>query len=168
MRNQVIFDTFEYLDLEILSKNKVIRLITLYRLPTVDGKREQKEFIEEFGNYLNTINNLRTTFICGDFNLWLDKVSECNNVREFVELLEAHSPVNSVINLTTKFEHIIDLVIHHKDHKLIKDVEVESDCTFSPFHRLITYCVDVRRSDVLWKKIRLYVEIKLGLTQKNL
>ena len=71
VRNQVIFNTFEYMDLEILSKNKVIRLITLYRLPTIDGKRKEKEFIEEFGNYLDTINNLRTTFICGDFNLGL-------------------------------------------------------------------------------------------------
>ena len=83
--------------IEILSKNKVIRLITLYRLPTIDGKKK-KEFIEEFGNYLDTINNLRTSFICGDFIRWLDKVSECNNAREFVELLEAQSLVNSVIN----------------------------------------------------------------------
>ena len=102
---------------------------------------------------MDSINNLRTTLICGDFNLWLDKVSECNYVGEFVELLEAHSLVNSVINPTTKSEHIIDLVIHHKDHKLIKNVEVEPDCTISPFHRLITYCIDVRRSDVLRKKI---------------
>ena len=153
VRNQVIFNTFEYIDLEILSKNKVIRLITLYRPPTIDGKRKEKEFIEEFGNYLDTINNLRTTFICGDFNLWLDKVSECNYVGEFVELLEAHSLVNSVIKPTTKSEHIIDLVTHTKDHKLIKNVEVEPECTTSPFHRLITYRVDVRRSDVLWKKI---------------
>ena len=120
VRNQVIFNTFEYIDLEILSKNKVIRLSTLYRPPTIDGKRKEKEFIEEFRNYLDTINNLRTTFICGDFNLWLDKVSECNYVGEFVELLEAHSLVNSAINPTTKSEHIINLIIHHKDHKLIK------------------------------------------------
>ena len=40
--NQVIFNTFEYMDLEILSKNKVIRLITLYRPPTIDGKRKEK------------------------------------------------------------------------------------------------------------------------------
>ena len=153
VRNQVIFNTFEYIDLEILSKNKVIRLITLYRPPTIDGKRKEKEFIEEFGNYLDTINNLRTTLNCGDFNLWLDKVSECNYVGEFVELLEAHSLVNSVINPTTKSEHIIDLVIHHEDHKLKKkNVEVEPDCTISPFHRLITYRIDVR-SDVLRKKI---------------
>ena len=144
VRNQVIFNTFEYIDLEILNKNKVIRLITLYRLPTIDGKRKEKEFIEEFGNYLDTINNLRTTFIC-DFNLWLDKVSECNYVGEFVELLEAHSIVTSVINPTTKSEHIIDLVIHHKDHKLIKNVEVEPVCIILPFHRLMTYRVDVRR-----------------------
>ena len=38
VRNQVIFNTFEYMDLEILSKNKVIRLITLYRPPAIDGK----------------------------------------------------------------------------------------------------------------------------------
>ena len=122
VRNQVIFNTFEYVDLEILSKNNVIKLITLYRPPTIDGKRKEKEFIEEFGNYLDTIDNLRTAFICGDFNLWLDKVSECNYVGEFVELLEAHSLVNSVINPTTKSERIIDLVIHHKDHKLIKNL----------------------------------------------
>ena len=80
---------------------------------------------------LDTINNLRATFICGDFNLWLDKVSECNYAGEFVELLEAHSLVNTVINPTTKSEHIMD-------HKLIVNVEVEPDCTISPFHRLIT------------------------------
>ena len=130
VRNQVIFNTFEYMHLNILNKNKVIRLITLYRPPTIDGKRKEKEFIEEFGNYLDTINNLRTTFICADFNLWLDKISECNYVGEFVEHLEA-----------TKSEHIRDLVIHHKDHKLIKNVEVEPDGTISPFHRLITYIV---------------------------
>ena len=87
VRNQLIFNTFEYIDLEILSKNKVIRLITVYRPPTISGKRKEKEF----GNYLDTINNLRTTLICGDFNLWLDKVSECNYVGEFIELVEAHS-----------------------------------------------------------------------------
>ena len=151
--NQLIFNTFEYIDLEILSKNKVIRLITVYRPSTIGGKRKEKEFIEEFGNYLDAINNLRTALICGDFNLWLDKFSECNYVGEFVELLEAHSLVNSVINPTTKSEHIIDIVIHHKDHKLIKNVEVEPDCTISPFHSLINYCIDVRRSDVLRKKI---------------
>ena len=102
---------------------------------------------------MDTINNLRTTFICGDFNLWLDRVSECSNVGELVELLKAHSLVNSVINPATKSEHIIDIVMHHKDHKLIKDVKVEPDCTISPFHRLITYCVNVRRSDVWMKKI---------------
>ena len=135
VRNQVIFNTFEYIDLEILSKNKVIRLITLYRPPTIDGKRKEKEFIEEFGNYLDTINNLRTSFICGDFNLWLDKVSECNYVGDFVELLEAHSLVNSVINPTTKSEHIIDLVIHHKDHKLMKKM-LKLNLTVQ-FHRFI-------------------------------
>ena len=93
------------MDLEILCKNKVIRLITLYRPPAINGKRKEIEFIEEFGNYLDTINNLRTTFSCRDFNLWLDEISECNNVREFVELLEAHSLVNRVINPTTKSEH---------------------------------------------------------------
>ena len=101
-------------------------------------------------------------------NPWLDKVSECNYVGEFVELLEAHSLVNSVINPTTKSEHIIDLVIHYKDHKLIKkNVEVEADCTISPFNRLITYRVDVRRSDVLRKKIICRLQIKLDLMQKN-
>ena len=124
-----------YIDLEILSKNKVIRLITVYRPPTISGKRKEKEFIEEFGNYLDTINNLRTTLICGDFNLWFDKVSECNYVGEFVELLEAHSLVNSVINPTTKSEHIIDLVIHHKDHKLIKKM-LKLNLT-AQFHRFI-------------------------------
>ena len=72
---------------------------------------------------------------------------------KFVEILEAHSLVKSVMNPTTKSEPIIDLVMHHKDHKLIKNVEVEPDWTISPFHRLITCCGDVRRSDVLRKKI---------------
>ena len=86
---------------------------------------------------MDTINNLRTTFICGDFNLWLDKVSECNYVGEFVELLEAHSLVNSVINLTTKSEHIIDLVIHHEDHKLIIKKKILKLNLNAQFHHFI-------------------------------
>ena len=51
---------------------------------------------------LETINNLRTTFICGDFNVWLGKVSECNYVGKFVKLLEAHSLVNMCNKLDNK------------------------------------------------------------------
>ena len=52
VRNQLIFNTFEYIDLEILSKNKVMRLITVYRPPTIGAKRKR-----------NLLRNLETIWI---------------------------------------------------------------------------------------------------------
>ena len=127
IKNREKFETFEHIDLEILCNNKVIKLIIIYRPPAINGKKMEKEFIEEFDNYLDTIEDLKRTFICGDFNLWMDSANN-KYTCEFNEILDQHDLINSVNKPTTNSEHIIDLVIHHKEEKMVKDVEVEPDC----------------------------------------
>ena len=85
----MIYETFEYIDIEILSNNKIIRIVALYRPPSNNTK---KKFIEEFSNYLDTIDELKTIIICGDFNLWLDDIED-SYTKEFMELLETHDLV---------------------------------------------------------------------------
>ena len=66
---------------------------------------------------------------------------------EFNELLDLHGLTNSVSEPTTVFGHTIDLVIHHKDSKTIKNIEVEPDCSISPIHKMITFAIDMKKFD---------------------
>ena len=147
LRNQLYFETFEYIDLEISFNNKNLRIIAIYKPPD----RSEKKFLDEFENLLDTINDLRTVLICGDFNLRLDEANR--NEIEFLELLETHNLMNSVTDPTTIHNHILDLVIHYKDPNLIKKLEVEPDFSVSPVHKLVTFCVDFEKFQSIRKKI---------------
>ena len=153
IKNQLTFQTFEHMNVEILNNNnKVINLTILYRPPTINGKKKEKEFIEEFSNYLDTLNFANNTFICGDFNIWLDNISD-KYTSEFHELLDQHNLTNSVSEPTTDSGHIIDLVIHHNEQRIIKNIEVEPECAISPFHKMIIFDIDMKKSSALKKKI---------------
>ena len=103
VKNQTTFETFEHINLEILNKKNIINLTIVYRPPTISGKRKENEFIEEFSNYLDTINDVeKKTLICGGFNLWMDTTNN-KYTSEFNELLDLHGLTNSVSEPTTVF-----------------------------------------------------------------
>ena len=148
IKNEIVFESFEYIDLELKRKNKVLEVILLYRPPN----SSKRKFIEEFGTLLEIVSDVRNTIISGDFNLWMDD-DEDNYVIEFKELLEAFNIINGVLSPTSISGHIIDLVMYCGDSYFVRNIEVEPDFEYCKVHRLVTFDIDVSRSKVIKKWI---------------
>ena len=144
IKNELVFESFEYIDLELKRKNKVLEVILLYRPPN----SSKRKFIEEFSTLLEMVNDISKTIISGDFNLWMDDDKD-NYVMEFKELLDAYSITNGVLSPTSISGHIIDLVIYSNDSKIVSNLEVEPDFEYCKVHRLVTFSVDMNKSKVL-------------------
>ena len=108
--------------------------------------------MEEISDLLDSLENKLNLVVCGDFNLHFDNVNDYY-VKKFIDVLEQHDLVNQVNIPTSKMNHIIDLVIHTKDKKITRNVEVEPECTISPTHKLITFEIDFEKSENTKKKI---------------
>ena len=111
-------------------------------------------FLNEFSNFLDTLNENRNILICGDFNLHLD-VKTDHYVNEFIELLESHDLENIVNEPTSLLNHTIDLVIQSKNNKIVSDIDVEPECTISPVHKLVSFDINIWKSSTM-KKIITY------------
>ena len=139
--NRRTYETFEHLEINFNCNNHRITVVVLYRPP----RTSINSFNEEFSDFLNLFNDeLRQTYICGDFNIWMD-VPNNNNVNRFVEIIECHNLENGVSEPTSRSEHILDLIIYDKDHKQISKLEVEPDFTLSYFHKLVMFDLCIRK-----------------------
>ena len=121
-------------------------MIALYRPPGTS----LRNFIEEFSNFPETTENLNHVCICGDFNIWLEDEDNAF-VKEFKELIETHNISNGVLTPTSRSEHILDLIL--SQNNVVSNIEVEPEFTFSYFHRLVTFEINITRDNDLHKKI---------------
>ena len=83
--------SFEYINTKITHCNKNIQGIIIYKPPSTS----KRMFLEEFSDFLDTLNDNRNVLICGDFNLHMEDKTD-NYVNEFMELLESHNLENIV------------------------------------------------------------------------
>ena len=148
IKNEVSFESFEYIDLELKRKNRVFEVILLYRPPD----SSKRKFMEEFSNLLEMVNDVRKTIISGDFNLWMDDDKD-SYVTEFKEVLETFNMTNGVLSPTSISGHIIDLVIYCSDSNFVSDIEVEPDFGYCKVHRLVTFAINMNRSKIIKKWI---------------
>ena len=142
------YSSFEYMDTKIISGNKNVRLIVVYRPPN----KSKRIFLEEINDLLESLENKTNLLICGDFNVHWDNPDD-NFVKEFIDILELHNLVNQVNIPTSKMNHIIDLVIHSKNKKITSNIEVEPECTISLTHKLITFEIEFNKLENKRKKI---------------
>ena len=150
LMNQCVFSSFEYINTKVTHINKNIQIIVVYKPPSTS----KRIFLNEFGDFLNTLTDNRNILICGDFNLHFDNKNDYY-VKEFVELLESHDLVNTVNEPTSLSNHIIDLVIHDVNNKIVCDIDVEPECVISPVHKLVSFSINTWRGSVT-KKIITY------------
>ena len=74
-------------------------------------------------------------------------------MKKFIYILENHDLENNVNSPTSISNHIIDLIIHNKDTRMTSGIEIEPECTISPVHKLITFEIDIKKSENNKKKI---------------
>ena len=146
--NNINFNSFEYIDTKITSFNKNIRIITIYRPPN----KSKSEFIEELSDLFESLEDTRNLIICGDFNLHMDNQND-RYVKKFIDILENHDLVNNVKSSTSIGNHIIDLIIHNKRSEITSNIEIEPECTISLTHKLITFQIDTKKTEIVKKRI---------------
>ena len=143
------FGSFEYMVVTTRLGGVHMQLVVVYRPPSLS----KRLFLDEFGTFLDSLVNLNNTVICGDFNLWYENTSD-NYVSEFIELLTSHDLMNSVTTPTALSGHILDLVIHKVDPKIVQNCLVENECLISPFHKQVTFGLKIDGPSPVMKTIR--------------
>ena len=71
--------------------------------------------------------------------------------REFISMIDMHHFSNIVNQVTSRSDHMLDLVLCDSTSGKVQHLEVEPDFSISPCHKLITFDVNVWR-DVKAKK----------------
>ena len=147
--NRIPYDTFEHLEIKFNYGNKVIVMVALYRPPEANVA----QFNEEFNSYLDLCNDeLMRTYICGDFNIWLDDLNN-NSANNFKETIDSHNLENKVLEPTSRSNHVLDLIICDKDFGLIREIEVEPDFAISYYHKLVLFNLCIEKSGEISNKI---------------
>ena len=164
------FISFEHMLINIRTKNKLFRIINLYR-PDYSTKHRVTPaiFFEEFCNLLSELVPLPgVLIITGDFNFHLES-PEDYYVSRFIGILEEYSLYQAVTASTHENGGLIDLVIT-TDRNSIMDVEIHNDSVGSDHHP-ITFHVDCQLQQKnslseLW--LRDYKKLKIAEFKKDI
>ena len=114
------YTSFEHMMALITSRSKTIRLVIVYRPPG----QSILTFIDEFAAFLDRLTILPFPLvITGDFNVHIDKPSECN-VNKILALLDANDLQQFVCSPTHTSGHILDLLIARNSETLLMNVSI--------------------------------------------
>ena len=109
----------------------------MYRPPNVYSN----VFFNDFRLYLESVDTVNAnTFICGDFNFWLDDV-ENRDARDFKELMDMFQFENKVENVTSSTGHMLDLIFCNMELSPVLNVCVDETNTISPVHKLVSFLI---------------------------
>lgn len=131
---EILVDSFEYIQVKFRIKDQWFQVMVVYRPPMT----RINDFLVEFDSLLSTLDLITyNTVICGDFNLWMDD-SSLPSVDRMNNLLASYNLKNNITTATSSTGHALDLVIDDQEGRL-QNINIESRCTFSPVHMMITY-----------------------------
>ena len=134
-----LYPSFEHMEINFDINNKTFKVVVIYRPP----ENNINYFIEDFRALLESLNEkLRNTYLCSDFNIWMDRPS-LPKVKNFCDLLETYNIINKVTQPTSRSDHVIDLVLSDKDFGKINRVVVDPDCDLSFYHRMVSFDIDL-------------------------
>ena len=112
--------------------------------------------LEEFESFLNILGeDIIWSFICGDFNFWLD-CPEDPDTKKFLEVLNSFSIKNIVQSPTARSGHTLDLVLTDDKSNLATNVEVEKFCWREGelFHYAVNFDINILRKTNTVKEIK--------------
>ena len=64
---------------------------------------------------------------------------------------------------TARSGHILDLVVQYSEQNFVEDCTAEPDCSISPFHKMITFSLNLKKPGPIYKRINPL----LGTTRNN-
>ena len=124
---QLVFRSFEYIDLTLKSTQSAdLRLVVIYRPPS-SGRKAQPvcTFFDELSTLLEILCiNHQKLLIAGDFNFHIDDLNN-GDAQRFTYQLDAANLRNFVQGPTHKSGHTLDLVITRENDGLVSKVSTD-------------------------------------------
>lgn len=153
MENSVLAASFEHMKVSFSNGGKRMCFVVVYRPPS---ENNLDVFFNEFEFLLESVQALNCeTYICGDFNIWMDDMSR-RDVSIFNDLLSVHQLVNKVTvntSIAGRAGHMLDLVICNEDSPSLFGLCVEEKCSISPVHKLVTFALTASTRNNINKEI---------------
>ena len=146
------FSSFEHSIIKLKLKNRVMCLVTIYRILFIPTG----VFLDEFMELLEILCSSGEIFVLsGDVNIHLDtNESYSNRLREIFETFNLKQYVDFP---THKLGHTLDIILTHSDSPLI--IDVESNEVQLSDHFLLSFTVNVSATIVEYKTFK-YRNIK--------
>jgi hypothetical protein len=121
-KQNVTFESFEYIDLIMNVPGKCFRITVVYRpTPSPENKLTPAMFLRDFQTFLELISSATgESVIIGDFNFHVDDNKDYYAGR-FLDLLSSFDLVNHVHEATHIHGHTLDLVITGATSNLVSD-----------------------------------------------
>ena len=152
--DQIRVNSFEYLQIVFKNRNEWVMMLVIYRSPS----SSPDAFFQEFDILLESLDLITyKTFICGDFNFWMEDRS-LYNVKKMNDLLDAHGLRNNIKDATANTGHALDMIIDDNNHNKIGNIRIDKECVLSPVHMIINF--DLKYTRLRYKKKILYRDKK--------
>ena len=135
-----VYESFECLEVKISHKGNSFVIYIIYRPPNYSIA----SFLSEFEGFcFEAERNADQVIYVGDFNVWIEDMSNENSMR-FKSILDNFNLKNYISEPTFDSGHVLDLVIGGESSIIIEDsVTVEPVCTISD-HRLVSFNLDIK------------------------
>ena len=142
--DKLCFKSFQQCSLKFQMGNHNFLTSCLYR-PTRSKKNTESltTFLEEFSEFVDSMNNEPNIYLLGDFNLHYDK-SEDQCVIKLKNLLDEHGLKQLVTAPTQEHNHILDLVIVRSAIDILSGPDVQDLCISD--HKVISLVVDITKT----------------------
>ena len=161
------FQTFEFMDMQILSRSVCIAII--YR-PPLSSNRDctTDHFMVEFGSLLEQyVTDSSSLLITGDFNLHVDNSLD-KSAQDFLALIDSFNLKQYVCSPTHRAGHILDLLITRDDDQLVTSVSIH-DAAFSD-HFVVNCALNLclQRNKLFIVVLRILISIFSSMTLEAL
>lgn len=149
--------SFEYMDLDVVSGGRSLKLVVIYR-PPPSGKNRLRnaDFIQEFTNFMEPyVVSPGHLLVVGDFNIHVDDPSNVTTV-QFTDLINTLDIEQHVQQSTHLAGHILDLMLSPRSETVVISTETSTLVT----DHMWVHCVvnlskpPVVRNSVTYRKYR--------------
>ena len=142
----------EVMDLQLVAKNKTIRIVSVYRPPRSESRRYPiTDFYDDMENLVSFYKTVKDDVIfCGDYNVHVNKPDE-SETRRFINITESANLKQHISEKTHLKGNTLDLVLSENGSKLINRCEVSD---FMSDHAVILVDLNLSKPPKSKKTIR--------------
>ena len=134
--------SFEYCSLKVMTSDVSLYCACVYRPTRSEINRQSVNvFLEEFNNFLDSINKQNKVHICGDINIHVDNIDDPSS-KKLKLLLDDHHLKQIIDKPTQRCGHTLDLVIIRDNDTSVSAPLVDDICLSDHFVISYEVCIE--------------------------